>query len=738
MDRITAPYGFVPLSEKVLCPEWLRSSDSAPVPPVHDVPFEDGLRGTFELEVEAETPIFVRGTENNGETPFRLGDKYAIPGTSIRGMLRNVVEIISFSRFGRVNDHRYAVRDLHNRELYGKHMAEIVNGQPTPLVNAGWLRKREGEQESACADIEVCDFVKFEYSYLSKFSDMVNVRNFDPGVKQSAKKKYEVWEKSGASLVADLHVKLERPSNVNGRSLLSGYGCFDPKVKKYTRGTIVFTGQPQDWRHGDKRKKHHDFFFLDGNNQAPTLPVAHSVFEDFKFAHSNRGQQNKLGESLTPNEEWGYWKPKFDRGERVPVFFLTNRDGSLRAFGLAMMFRLPYFLSIHDAIKNANEEHLNLEGEIDFAEGVFGTVRHSRKSSDRNSVALKGRIGFSHALASQSELLKPVQTILGGPKASYYPNYVEQDPSHPGSVPGELNGKPIYKTWMDSDARPRGWKRYRPLTKVWSPELPSNVNLDKVGTRFRPLSEGTRFKCHVDIHNLRPQELGAILWAISWGGDTKARHTLGMARPLGYGRCRLSISNWDVQDMGDKDVEQGGLLQDFTTYMNAQIPGWSDSYQMKELLALSTPTAPADAKYQTLKPNEFAEAKGQGLALPSAAGLGRRKGWVRPAKSGSSGANPSGATIESGSAVRGVLSGEQTKSGKELFKLNQSEHVGFLLNENIKPANGFQPGQEYLFIIKASGNPYHQLEWQDPERPQPTKKSKPQGRRGRGGGPRRR
>ena len=76
LERITAPYGFVPLSDKIVFPSWLQPRAAAlgeapQVPPLHDMPFRDGICGTLELEVHAETPIFVRGASGDPSQPFQ-------------------------------------------------------------------------------------------------------------------------------------------------------------------------------------------------------------------------------------------------------------------------------------------------------------------------------------------------------------------------------------------------------------------------------------------------------------------------------------------------------------------------------------------------------------------------------------------------------------------------------------------------------------------------------------------
>lgn len=645
MDRITAPYGFVPLSPTVVFPEWAQPVENV-VPPLHDVPFENGLRGTLTLEIEAETPIFTRGAKEK-ELPFQLEDgTYALPGTAVRGVLRNVLEIATFGRFSRVNDHKYAVRDLQNRALYGDFMADIVQNlrtgkkEPMPLVNAGWLSARRNEDDEwDHATIEVCDFGKIEYRMLESVARQRGAQSFRPGNKQSSVQKYLSWGR--ASLDVKVNIDWRRPDAAGRRPLVSGYGVASLNEAGQT-GTIVFTGQPSMWkpdqtgkRFGSGNAKHHDFVFVPAAKPM-TCDVTRRVFENFEFGHSDRGQQNALGRSQEPNPEWKHWEERLKNGERVPVFFLTDENGDVTSFGLAMMFRLPYRFSIAEAARNVSADHGDRRDDagkvFDFSEAIFGTVREPLtekgkrgRRDERGGIALKGRVGISHARAvSACRPEGAVEAILGAPKASYYPNYVEQDTSRPG---GQPFSRLHYKTWNDNDGAPRGWKRYRALTETWRPAPPSGadgrqLDLSKVGTRFHPLPKGTKFQAHVDLHNLRPEELGALLWVIDFGKDEKARHMIGMARPLGFGRARMSVADSKVVDMAGHTADLDACRKAFETYMGQKVPGWATSPQILELRELAHPVPPAQARYQRLDPgqrvNEFVDAKKAGQALPSA------------------------------------------------------------------------------------------------------------------------
>lgn len=105
-----APYGFVPINDQVFRPFWSNTLS-------HDEPVEGGFSGTFRIAIEAETDIFVRGA-HDATSFFRGHDgRPAIPGSTLRGNFRSLIEIASFGYMRRVNNHRYGVRDLQNQNL---------------------------------------------------------------------------------------------------------------------------------------------------------------------------------------------------------------------------------------------------------------------------------------------------------------------------------------------------------------------------------------------------------------------------------------------------------------------------------------------------------------------------------------------------------------------------------------------------------------------------------------------
>lgn len=570
MTTIKAPYNFVPFNKDVVSPHWIEQIS-------HDIPFEDGLSGTIDVMLKAETPIFVRDGIGQKQAKDNYQDdvqqkthlfsqydgRYFIPGTSIKGMIRNILEILSFGRMeGKVNDHRYAIRDFHNDKIYPK--SKISNS-----VKCGWLEQINGEylltdcgKPRRISHEVLSEYFKVDISdFFQKKSNLGN---------KSAKMKYEKY-----SSVAGKY-QFESWDDNNGRPLckVNSAGTFS--------GTIVFTGQPSERVPENGEGKHLEFVFPDLGTKAK--PISDHAIQNFFFAYYDH---DKNKQSL----DWKYWKPKLDDGKKIPVFF-REVNGEVKDMGLSMLYKIANENSVIDAIK-----YYHGETKPDLSETIFGHVNKEK--------ALKGRVHIGHAFSTHAEVDSERKEVLSGPKASYYPTYMHQNLSNAGVISK-------YNTFMDKGAKIAGWKRY-PIhaNGVKHNPPPAGTNSEKILTIFTPLKAGAEFTFSIRYHNLRPVELGALLSTLTFHGTEKAFHSIGMAKPLGYGKVSLTISNADQLDIPK-------YLGTFEAYMNAQMemkePKWHTLDQVTELVTMAQEHSEADLSYMKLTEHLQAKRDKEGLA----------------------------------------------------------------------------------------------------------------------------
>ena len=659
-----SPYAFVPLNERV-------HTVGRPKGAI-DRPFEDGICGCFSVRLNAESPLFVRGVsemrrvgvrdEDSPQLGFNFyelppqADSWAIPGSSLRGMLRNVIEIATRGRL-RTNDHRYGVRDLTPgaRDLYGRFMAEAVGGQLTPLVSAGWLALRDlslaeddGPDDEIVADLHPCSFAKVHYERLELLARSVHVPEYCPRQPKSAPDKYAEWTASREVRMGPTNwdcrhgQRYGKSGTLRFGNYASVAGCLaSPSGGSGTQGVLVFTGQPTEYDPEDERKrraKQNDFVFVTGERFTP-IPVSRRDWRDFVFIHASDPQQRRLVRQANP--ELRFWLERLHGGgprpshaePGIPVFFLPNDETRDLRIGLAMMFRLSGRFSTLESVRHHQSKD---DGGHDIAEAIFGHVPQPQRDDRGPERPSKGRvsIGLCKIPRGSAGELPMVRAALALPKASYWPFYIEQ--AH-GAVAGRPRSQPNaveniqfqWHTWTHvppphEAPRPRGWKRYRlHRHEDMEPPLPRDRNgnvLENGVTRFIPLVLTGPVEFPIRVHNLRPFELGALLWALDFGGFKSARHQLGLAKSLGFGKIRLEVLDPSgLQTVTGAKVDLDAARDAFLGHMDQAEPGWAESETVRSLLAAGCPShePDEDLRHMRIQPvNEFQQVKRNGWVLP--------------------------------------------------------------------------------------------------------------------------
>jgi CRISPR-associated protein (TIGR03986 family) len=579
MSIIKAPYNFVPFNKTTVIPHWANEIN-------HDLPFQDGLSGEIEITLTAESPIFIKdGMGQEEAKTYRDDDgkqvkhygfsfserhgSYFIPSTSVKGMVRNVLEILTFGKMDeKVNDHKYALRDLSSK------MKEIYLKPFKPdKIFCGWLIKKEDSYIIIDCDLpgrishkELDETLETEFV---KFTTKVDNFSTQNKSNKSAQKKYALLGDR------DQLYSFTRILNNDPRDMYA----FDSLGAK--KGRLVFTGQPGVRKNiNGKWTGHHlEFIFFEDGNKIERK-VDSKVIDNFLFAYYEHDKTKW-------SPDWKVWRQKLQNGQPVPVFFQKDGDEIIH-LGLSYLYKLPYKYSVRDSIR----EHQKAGG-LDMSEAIFG---HVQKND-----ALKGRVTFDHAFATAAaEEDESKQEVLAAPKASYYPNYIRQELRNGSIIRGGT-----YQTFMDRRAEIAGWKRYPIRSNV-----SSNAGTDNVKTRFIPLKTGAQFKCTIHYHNLRPIELGALLSALTFHGSTDTYHSIGMAKPLGYGKIKLSIDEAE-------NIQIEKLMGEFEAYMNVKLdhaePKWHQSPQITELVTMAQEHQNVDLSYMGLQ--EHVDAKKAGEAL---------------------------------------------------------------------------------------------------------------------------
>jgi CRISPR-associated protein (TIGR03986 family) len=560
---IKAPYNFVPIHDRVYFPDWADKIS-------HDVPFSDGESGTIRVTLTAHSPVFVRngssGQNQENNIQFsNIDGRYFIPGTSIKGMVRSVLEIMSFGKLGNVTEWTPTFRDLSNSST-GKKYKKAMSG-----VRCGWLKISPDAPEKYeiqdCGEPRRISHKKIDEKWGTDFAGTFSA-DFDAEYKKAEKKMDDL--KNNRYNLHDTYTFKVIDENVDGN--VQRYEFFK---KGDLKGKLVVTGQPGKRNEAEGKGKHLEFIFVEP--EAPsTLPVSEKVFNNFRYAYYDEDPKNE-------SADWKYWKCKLNAGESIPVFFKKNNNGDILHFGLSYLYKLPYPYGIGQAVENLGPDHRSER--LDLPESMFGTA--TKKSH------LRGRVFFSPAFA-RTDTANPLETqiraVLGTPKPSYYPTYIKGNDGYHAS-----------------DLQLAGRKRY-PVHR----DQPTNLNpgTENISTEFVPLNTGVVFDCLIRFHNLRGIEIGALFSALTFHGNNgQLFHSIGMGKPLGFGKIKI-------------EVIPEGLKHNIETYMNAFVKdietklnlNWFGSDQILELLTMAKEQHNSgNSELAYMKLNEFAETKEERL-----------------------------------------------------------------------------------------------------------------------------
>ncbi len=563
-DRIaSAPYNFVPLPEVVV-----TAVESASELPDHDRYYPDRYTGYFEVTLTTMSPVYVRcpltrqefdldeqNKDRNGRpidnqtrytdriknTPdfFYTRDRNqpVIPGSSLRGMLRSVLEIVSYGKVQWVTEKNLFFRTLDDTAI-GRYYRSRMTGK----VETGFLkRKADGYV------IKVCRMARVQRTLLSnRLGDLYEGHgpNKTPRWDGQPHQWMPVWVRLSNNGKFVKEICYNQPAKRNG----------------WQKGILVITG--------DVPGKKKEFVFLLPDPNAEEIPVPEKLIERF---HDN-DQITQWQERAFPKD-----KPKPNCRDRDgmlrrdppepgdPVFFLRE-NGQLTFFGRAQMFRLPYTKRPIDLVP----PELRRPEDIDYAEALFGFVRTREELEDmkqRGVVseippqgdkrrAYAGRVFVTDAVPEEGQTdfwlsSNPITPkILATPKPTAFQHYLTQQ------EPDDKNKLDHYDSPPPHDTVIRGHKRY------WHQGLSTNqgLTLNQIReriretnqippnstqhTQFRPVKPGVRFKFRIYFENLSERELGALCWTLHPLGDPGKTycHHLGMGKPLGMGAVKLEAT----------------------------------------------------------------------------------------------------------------------------------------------------------------------------------------------------
>lgn len=479
-----SPYNFIPLSKTIALSQNQNNHNK----------FED-LSGYIDFDITTKSPLFIRGTamDDDKKDPqpsyffgvTKDGGELKIPGSSLRGMIKTVTEILSYSKIQLEESDKYLFyRDRNNPDYRNR-----VSGNPSyKNLKGGWIIKDNRGK-----------------IWLSK---ALPVLENDPivGINGTYQNRHFLPDGSNRQISIGSYKQISFDNNPN--NVVSIDRSKIPEVRKTNRHgnttcTILVSAKT-----GDKKR---NYAIGDRNEKAK----AKDITKDWKLYCSD-SQRAFAQDANKKNNDLAI---KLNQDSWIPCFYI--QEGNRIFLGDTPIFRLPYNNTIG---KYLLPEHKS--SSVDIVTSIFGSLESASKISVHDAYPTNLELTSKNRNTPREKI-----EILASPKPTSYQLYLEQPEA------GKL------KTYND-DTSIRGHKLYWHRNGTnWK----SNSTFSKSDSPpIRPVDANEIFKARIRFNNLKAYELGVLLMAIDLPDG--CGHKLGLGKPYGLGSLAISNSKVNIVD----------------------------------------------------------------------------------------------------------------------------------------------------------------------------------------------
>ena len=507
--KSTAPYNFVSLPEKILlAPFDIKNFRE-------HISEHGNLSGEILLDITALTPLFIGG----GTKSFAPVGTPIIPGSSLRGMFKNIFKIVTCGAFrGKTNSQRKG-EDFNDEHIYFRCLMASRN-------SPDWMEDLNKIYNERMIHDERGKDGKFHPVKNARPGFLIRTTNNEffiaPSIYKSDRKDDRIlirdYEKIFNVTIAERNSSCVKWNN-NIAYIITGSQRRDKLCDKKSYEQLT----------GDQKKKAGKQFIRFTRLEYVDWCRDHWIAlpEDVRTSYEH--DRNRRGVNLFTDKgilkraelERLTGKTFSDVKTLIPCHFLEE-GGQITAFGHGQCFRIPYRQRIGDAVpKNLQSEEI-----VDFADAVFGKEKF-----------WASRVYFEDATPiadTVQELAEATAHPLMQPNPTSYQLYLKQ-------------GGEKLKHWDTADAQIRGYKLYwhKPATDWHATavelELDRGKTPDKRLTKeITPLAKDSRFAAKIRFKNLNAVELGALMMIFDLDGLKDAAYKIGQGKPFGFGSVKIS------------------------------------------------------------------------------------------------------------------------------------------------------------------------------------------------------
>jgi len=454
--------------------------------------------GKIKCSLKNLTPIFIGNkTDEKEEKTLTLkvegNEKYVIPASTLKGELRNIIEVLTTSCIKNVEEERLDYRGSAGGR---KNVFGIIKKFPTAnddgiIIEADKVKvnrkKVLSNYKPGFYPIKVANnlLVK-DYIKRAKLKPNYKKGEDDPNAINSTNEFNKVQQ--GGTLNATLWVSSFIPN------------------KKYEKLLIP-------------NEKHYSF--------------TKSDYEDLLYLIK---QRKEAEEKKPPKNRENFYIDELKEGDTI--IFEVNGKGKIENFSFSEIPRLRYKMSPLDLVPE--EFHPCTTENLCFACRMFGTIGdHSKnekgEKKQEKTVAMRSKVFISDALSinpiNKTMEEKLILKSLGEPHPSLTRFYLENNGTYDKNF--KIRGRKFYWHHTEKIKAGKGYKNY---LKTISDSTSTSTN-----STIWFLRPDQNFEFEVSFKDLTDEELGILIYSLELEKDLL--HKFGKAKAFGLGSCEIKITD---------------------------------------------------------------------------------------------------------------------------------------------------------------------------------------------------
>jgi len=489
-----------------------------------------------------KTPLFIMGETNQNrnhteEKFYREEGVTTIPASSLKGAVRNIIDVLTDSVIRNVEDEKLEQRMGAGKfeSVFGIIESLPENGKKGIIVEAEKIKVKTKDK------IEVGNKkFKFEdrgqefsrkYSYKDGLIERVKLKDSIYNLKET-----EIKIKPGVTIVEKL---------INNSK----------EYKNYLTGNENGV-QGVLWFSSPIYGKIHEKLLIPKKN-GRKFEFSKEEYEDFKYIIKQRAERIKNGKDI--NSSTFYYDKNLEIGD--PVLFEVKDGKMAEHLAFSEIPRLRYQFSPFDLVPEEFRPGDSLEN-LSFSERLFGTTGDTTKKDEEKKdelVALSGRVFFEDAKNYKPEMIdngNPVTLkAFGEPHptlTTFYLDNIEKNYNENKGV--SIRGRKFY--WHHKEKIGKPFSEYRKSVEM--PKDKNGQNKFAYNSSLELMDINNEFEFNVNFENLTDEELGVLIYAIEL--EDGLLHKVGKGKAFGFGSCKIEIKEFLLEN---KDKYKDFLIEPF-------------------------------------------------------------------------------------------------------------------------------------------------------------------------------